>query len=251
MELIFQILVLFLSVILGGSLYFIFKPEKKAWLLLSLAFSGAFLFALCVLELIPSLYKLDFENTGLYILLGFFLQIVLDYFSQGIEHGHIHVQKNHSTWFPLLLMSGLCVHAFLEGMPLAFDYSSEAGGDAHGHSHSHAFPLLWGIALHHIPVAFALVSMLIKSNVSKITTIIMLVLFAAMSPFGMLTGISLGDYFLGDKAGYQIIMALVIGIFLHISTTILFETGDEHHFNLKKLISIVLGAAVAYFIIVA
>lgn len=249
MEVLHQILVLFFSVILGGLLYFIFKAEKKSWLLLSLAFSGAFLFALCVLELIPALYRLDFENTGLYILLGFFLQIILDYFSQGIEHGHVHVKKNHSVWFPLLLMSGLCVHAFLEGMPLAFDYNTETHAHAHGHSHS--FPLLWGIALHHIPVAFALVSMLLKSNVSKSTTIVMLIVFASMSPLGNLAGLWLGDYLIGDKAGYQIIMAIVIGIFLHISTTILFETGDEHHFNLKKLISIVLGACTAYLIIAA
>lgn len=249
MELLQQILILFISVLAGGLLYFVFKPEKKSWLLLSLAFSGAFLFALCVLELIPSLYKLDFENTGLYILLGFFLQLILDYFSHGIEHGHVHIKKNHSVWFPLLLMSGLCVHAFLEGMPLSFDYSQAT--EAHAHSHSHSFPLLWGIALHHLPVAFALVSMLIKSNVSKSTTIIMLIVFASMSPLGNLTGLWLGDYFLGDKAGFQIIMAIVIGIFLHISTTILFETGDEHHFNLKKLISIVLGASTAYLIIAA
>ena len=94
-----QIAVLFFSVIIGGSIYFIFKPEKKSFLLLTLAFSGAFLFALCILELIPSLYKMDFKNTGLFILLGFFLQIILDYFSQGIEHGHIHVKKDHNIWF--------------------------------------------------------------------------------------------------------------------------------------------------------
>ena len=59
------------------------------------------LICVCVLELIPSLYKMDYENTGLFILLGFFLQIILDYFSHGIEHGHVHVKKNHSVWFPL------------------------------------------------------------------------------------------------------------------------------------------------------
>ena len=70
-----------------------------------------------------------------------------------------------------------------------------------------------------------------------------------MSPLGNLTGLWLGELFFGDNTSYQILMAIVIGIFLHISTTILFETGDEHHFNLKKIISIVLGAAVAYFLI--
>ncbi|MBR9847740.1 MAG: ZIP family metal transporter, partial [Algicola sp.] len=44
------------------------------------------------------------------------------------------------------------------------------------------------------------------------------------------------------------INAIVIGIFFHISTTILFETGDGHKFNLSKLIAIILGVGIAYFI---
>ena len=40
-------------------------------------------------------------------------------------------------------------------------------------------------------------------------------------------------------------MALVIGIFLHISTTILFESSEEHRFNYYKLITILLGAGLA------
>lgn len=243
---IYNIIILFSSVIIGGLLYFAIKKERKTLLLLSLSFSGAFLFALCVLELIPSLYQNSADNIGVYILLGFFLQIILDYFSQGIEHGHIHIEKSHNKWFPLVLMTGLCIHAFLEGMPLAMDISHD---QLHTHEHSHSLPLLWGIALHHIPVAFALVSMLINSKVSIQTTILLLIVFAAMSPLGNLTGVWLKEFLFDDTQLYQIIMGIVIGIFLHISTTILFETGDEHHFNLKKLITIVAGALVAYFII--
>jgi hypothetical protein len=36
-------------------------------------------------------------------------------------------------------------------------------------------------------------------------------------------------------------MAVVIGIFMHISTTILFETSDVHRFNYAKLGAIGLG----------
>jgi hypothetical protein len=39
--------------------------------------------------------------------------------------------------------------------------------------------------------------------------------------------------------------ALVCGNFLHISTTIVFESSPEHHFNARKLTVAVLGALVA------
>ena len=42
------------------------------------------------------------------------------------------------------------------------------------------------------------------------------------------------------------INALVIGIFLHVSTTILFETGNNHKFNATKLVAIILGIGIAY-----
>ena len=44
------------------------------------------------------------------------------------------------------------------------------------------------------------------------------------------------------------INAVVIGIFLHISTTILFEAGEGHKFNLSKLTAICIGVLIAYFI---
>jgi hypothetical protein len=40
-------------------------------------------------------------------------------------------------------------------------------------------------------------------------------------------------------------MAVVIGIFLHISTTILFESYEEHRYNLYKLLTILAGAGLA------
>jgi hypothetical protein len=40
---------------------------------------------------------------------------------------------------------------------------------------------------------------------------------------------------------FNIILAMVVGIFLHISTTILFESDENHGFNLKKFVVIILG----------
>ena len=43
----------------------------------------------------------------------------------------------------------------------------------------------------------------------------------------------------------HIILAVVVGMFLHISTTIIFETSENHRVNLLKLICILFGAGLA------
>ena len=48
---------------------------------------------------------------------------------------------------------------------------------------------------------------------------------------------------------FDIILAMVVGIFLHISTTILFESDEHHHFNIYKFIAIILGAGTALLIL--
>jgi len=40
---------------------------------------------------------------------------------------------------------------------------------------------------------------------------------------------------------------LVIGILLHVSTTVIFESGEGHAFNYNKLIATLLGLTIAYF----
>jgi len=37
----------------------------------------------------------------------------------------------------------------------------------------------------------------------------------------------------------------VIGIFLHISTAIMFETGENHKYNLAKIMSMIAGVFLA------
>src|SRR3546814_8946536 len=66
-------------------------------------------------------------------------------------------------------MISLCLHAILEGMPLA------AG---------HQAALTFGIALHHIPAAFALGSLLINTSLSRQKITLLLALFAIMTPLG-------------------------------------------------------------------
>ena len=210
---------------------FFLKRDSTQRLKLILSFSGAYLFAITILHLIPEVYEGSSHSIGLFVLGGFLFLILLEQFSEGIEHGHIHKHNHEHHAFPYGIMISLCLHAFLEGMPLAKGLQNE---------------LLFGIALHHIPAAFALGSVLMQNHVKKNNIIALLILFSLMSPAGYLLSNGLSNGSIGDIDKYfDRIMAVVIGIFLHISTTILFESSVDHHFNFKKLMAVLAGIAIA------
>ena len=226
-----KIIILFLSAFLGGISIFLFKKANNQRLKLILSFSGAYLFAITVLHLIPEVYETGGHQAGLYVLGGFLLQILLEQFSEGIEHGHIHKPNHDHVVFPFGIMISLSLHAFLEGMPLAEGRHNE---------------LLFGIALHHIPAAFALGSVLLQNNISRNTIIMLLGIFALMTPLGLLLSDGLSSGTIGNATIYfDRIMGIVIGIFLHISTTILFESSVDHHFNFKKMVAVITGIGIA------
>ena len=216
-----------LAVAIGFAFVVLFNPTIKSNLKLLLAFSGAFLLSITVFELIPHLYENHSGKTvGLFIMLGILLQIFLEFFSKGAEHGHVHVRKNN-TVFPWLLFVSLSIHAILEGFPI------------HGNEN-----LLYGIIIHKMPIAIILTSFFFASSLSNTKTIIFLTLFALMTPLGSYLSENvpvLTNY-------YTEISALVVGIFLHISTTILFESSEGHKFNITKLIAILAAIGIAYFI---
>lgn len=230
---------LFGSVMIGGIGYFIIKNPGPNFLKLILSFSGAFLFALTVLHLMPEVYQHNSASIGVWIMIGFFLQIIMEFFSEGIEHGHMHIHHDHKGTFPTTMMLSLCLHSLLEGMPLAGKLSNGLNDRS----------LLIGIILHHLPVAFALVSMLVASGISKTKVITYLALFAIMAPLGAFSSNFIGGNMLADYSGwFDKMMAIVIGIFLHISTTILFESSSNHRFNLYKMIAIITGGLIGVFV---
>jgi zinc and cadmium transporter len=226
-----QLLLLFSCAFFGGMSIFFFKEGNHSkQLKLVLSFSGAYVFAITVLHLIPDAYHGNDNYVGVFILIGFIFQILLEQFSDGVEHGHIHQPVNDHFVFPAGILVSLCLHAFLEGMPLAQGYQNQ---------------LVIGIALHHIPAAFALASILLANKVSKQTTIILLVVFAVMAPAGYFFSEALSNGAVGNLQHYfNRIMGIVIGIFLHISTTILFESSSDHKFNLKKLVLVMCGISI-------
>ena len=83
--------------------------------------------------------------------------------------------------------------------------------------------------------------MLYQSGMNKIKAYFLLLLFALMTPLGVYSG-----HLFTELSNYaNEIMAVVIGIFLHISTTILFESTDGHRFSFQKILTIIIGACIA------
>lgn len=222
---IYIFILLLLSVLAGVILGKYFgKQEKFAKNLLIL--SAGFLITICLNEVFPEVYGSDNHSIGLWIIGGVLLQMVLESLTKGFEHGHFH-DHNEKAILPIALMIGMFFHAFLEGIPLATEVEVFS-------------PYLLGILFHNLPISFVLGAFLIK-NKSRFTTKswLIIAIFALASPIGML----LGQYFNPYLKIY--FLAIVGGIFLHISSVIIFESNKNHNINWQKIALVVLGILLA------
>ncbi len=234
-----------LAVIIGFLVALLLQPKNKKSIKLLMAFSGSFLLTLTVTHLLPEVYEFSQHNVahsvadhghshthgsatsiGFFIMIGIVFQIVLEYFSKGAEHGHVH-GHNKIEKVPWLLFISLCIHALFEGMPL-----------------SQHPELAWGIGIHHLPIAIILTAFFINAEMNKKVVFFFMALFSIMTPLG--TFISHSVSVLHEY--YAEISAIVVGILFHISSTIIFESNEDHKFNINKLIAILLGVFAAYFV---
>ena len=213
----------FSGALLGMGIAYIVKPKAPKGLKLILSFSGAFLLGITIFHLLPSVFGISGFNVGIWIVAGLILQIILEFLSQGAEHGHTH--KHSNTRLPWVLFISLCLHAFIEGIPMADQKA-----------------LVWGIFIHKIPIGMVLFLMIWQLRVSLFLKVSCLVFFALMSPAG--------SFILSNSHGLELwktaFTSLVIGMLLHIATTILFESNQGHAFNIRKLGIILLGFGLSY-----
>jgi zinc transporter ZupT len=227
--------------VLGGLAALALRRQSPSRLQLLLSFSGAYLIGITFLSLIPDLYAHYSLKIGALIIAGFVLQIVLDQFSRGVEHGHMHAEEHSNKWFVVSLLIGLGVHSFLEGIPL-----STAADIGEHTSHTHQ-PLLFGIAIHKLPAAFALATVVLFTGASNARAMMVVGLYALITPLGALSAeVFYEANWFSVASSMDLVMAVVIGSFLHISTTILFEVGGKAHtFKLLRLIAVLVGAGAA------
>lgn len=238
MEPFIYISLLFLPVLIAGITVFFIKLTESHLKLL-LAFSAAYLLALSFLHLVPEIFSsLPSRQAGLWVLAGFFIQVLLEFFSSGIEHGHAHIHAEKNK-IPLVLLFGLYLHSFIEGLPLAGIFNASQSAQQ--------ISFLMGVTLHNIPISIAFAGLLIHQQIAKNKIILYLLLLAGMAPLGSLMGHFIEISFGSIEHLSVIFTAIVVGIFLHIATTIIFESSEKNHrYHITKLLSILLGVALAY-----
>ena len=216
-----------LSVVFGVAIVLLYSKSKPLNLKLFLAFSGAFLLSTTIFELLPEVYQnVDTKQIGVFIMGGILLQILLEFYSKGAEHGHLHHHDSNKR-FPWFLFISLGIHAFFERFPLK---------DHHN--------IIIGVVIHKIPIAILITTYLLKSKLPKSQVVLFLIIFTLMTPLGSIAA----ELFSISPTLIYSINAIVIGMFLHISTIILFESSEGHHFNLNKILMIISAVVLAYFI---
>jgi zinc and cadmium transporter len=237
-----SIYILFFIALLAGAVAFYVPKLNTGSYKLLLVFAGSYLFSITIIHIFPELYSQSVNPRwiGICVLIGFFIQQALEFLSSGVEHGHIHVHEKshaHKESSAILVLIALCVHAFLEGGLLAHPRTIDHHHDSN--------TLLWGIILHKAPEAFALMSVLLCEVKSRSRAVFFLFIFALASPLGLF----LSDYLLVNQwmtaQAFTILFAIVSGNFLHISTTIVFESSADHKFNFKKMSVAIFATAIA------
>jgi zinc transporter ZupT len=237
-------IILLTIAVLGAGVLVSTVPVARTtqWLKPLLAFSGSYLFALTITHILPealTLLPATPQRVGYWVLAGFFGQLLLEVLSQGIEHGHVHAPAaTERGRVPLLLVMALVVHSLLEGSILVKGAGSSEVGD-------NFYALVLGVALHHVPAAVALATLLRLRLGSFGRVWPWLTVFALASPAGLLFSNYVVVQQLLSSGAYAGLLGFVAGTFLHVSTTILFETSPEHRLNWPKLGATLAGLLLA------
>lgn len=245
------LLLIFVFTVIGGVIPLVYRRMNKNIMIYLLTFTGAFLLGITILHLMPeTFHELGYRKAGIYILAGFFLQVFLQQWSRGMEHGHgypdpemdghSHHGHHHAVQAApataLGLVVGLSVHAFMAGLPLGFTYEDAS-----------VLPsIAVGILLHKIPEAVTLMTMLLVLRQGKKGNLLWFMVFALVTPVAAVIAYSLNNsvYFMDTLLLY--IIAIVAGAFLHISTTIFFESGTRHHeITRGKIVSMIVGLGIS------
>lgn len=223
---VFSYLILILTCLLSGSFALVFQKNEKIIKAVEV-FGGAFLLAVCFLDILPIIYtKISINNStnlfffvGMFVLLGFFLQLVLEFLPQ----------SNSKKGNAMMLLLGVSLHAFFEGFALVTSGNINT-------------LLFIGVIIHNIPIAIILINSFIALNISKNKSFLLLLFFSIMGPFGAI----INNLIPAFSKYSEFILAFVVGILLHVSVSILFDTKQDKKYNFIRLLVVLIS-----FIIVA
>ena len=230
-------LLLLLVTLIGGCIPLFTRVLDERRMLLLLAFSGSFLLGITCLHLLPETFADLPQRAGPYLLAGFFLQLLIQRATHGVEHGHVHVEGNdHHHHLPAIsILAGLGLHAAMEGVPLGFNYRSAATNPS----------LYLAVGAHKLPEAM-LLGVLLRQAYSRQRTILLVLIFALITPCAAMSATFLGRHYGLMARAVTAIIPIVAGAFIHIATTIFFESGTRQHLLTRsKVAAMLTGLAIA------
>ena len=246
-------LIFLIATLAGGGLFVSLGQRGLTNLPLILAFGGSFIIGMCFLHLVPEAFASN-SNAGIFVLVGFVIQLVLEFLSKGIEHGHHHPHEHtphcqtKSVWqrIPWLAFLSLALHAALESMPV-LDHHHAHGHEGHVRGPLSLDVIDWnlviGLVLHKVPVAMVLMAMMVGEHVPRTISWLLLVVFGFSPSVGMIV-YDWVFHNLAENTALQFsgaMQACVVGILLHIGTVVLFEAGEGHQFQTNKMLAIGVG----------
>lgn len=232
-----KILILFIFPFLAGLLPLFIRQQNTKFINILLVVGGSYLLCACLYHLIPEAFSYQHNNIhtiGLFLLLGFLMQLILEQLSHGMEHGHGYKNLNSKLYkYNTGLLISLSVHAFTESIPLAYSTNN--------------IEIILGIAIHHIPIGILLTNYSVNQSCSKFLSILVVIIFSLASPLGYLSGFVIINSSLSHISPF--VTAFASGIMLYIATTVLFESSSsEHIFNKASFLSIIAGILLFFLI---
>jgi zinc and cadmium transporter len=265
------ILILFASGLLGAIVAFFSAKVPQSVLESLFSLSGAYILAIVCVHLLPELFEIagvfeaghhhhdghahahgHLHDTGrsakqiVMILLvmigvGMVFQLVLDRFSDGMDHGHHHGSLKLN---PYVVFGSIFIHSFTEST--VFSAGKVMGDDFEVGN------FLAGMVVHKVPVAFVLSLAMLKSFPSqKMKAVMLISAFVISAPLGVVMSGWMMDEEMFSKFGFVCLLAFVCGNFLHIAWGFLVEGSLKQRFSPKKLVYIVLGFGLGLLVLVA
>lgn len=226
-------LALFTITFLGGSIPLLTKGLDDRRMNNLLAFSGSFLLSITFLHLLPETFNDLGSKAGFYLLAGFFVQLLIQRITHGVEHGHVHIEQHNHHVALTPILAGLSIHAFMEGLPLGFNYRFHATEPS----------LYLAVMAHKLPEAMLVTSLTlaVKNRRAAIAT---LLVFSAITPLAGSIAVQLGTSYHAIAKTVGVLIPIVAGAFIHIATTIFFESGTKHHMlTWQKTFAILAGVS--------
>lgn len=233
---------LFLGPMIGGVVGIYWGEKNSSYMPIIKGFVGAFLLSVVLVGILPHLYHENESSIAIFIIVGFFLESLLELIFGGKGHSHEnHHHDDHAVnAFPLGLFIALSLHSFLEGMSVIPSLLN---------SKDAMVGFVFGISFHELLAAFSLAVLLKTSSVKLKWVVLILVSYALMSPLGSFTGNFLKDFDYLQMEVIPKLLAVAVGTILHVAMDVLSAPLHSKSRQIIKFIAIGLGIAAGFTLI--